>query len=44
MLAVEVEFDVMIPPVDVTPENFRPVATMMALVSPLSASGAFQSP
>ena len=37
MLAVEAEFDVMIPPADITPENFRSIATIEALVSRLSA-------
>ncbi len=38
MLAVEAEFDVMIPPTDITPENFRSIATIEALVSRLSGS------
>jgi len=38
MLAVEAEFDVMIPPADITPENFRSIATIEALVSRLIAS------
>jgi acyl carrier protein len=37
MLAVEAEFDVMIPPADITPENFRSIATIEALVCRLSA-------
>ena len=32
MLAVEAEFDVLIPPEDITPGNFRSVATVEALV------------
>ena len=32
MLAVEAEFDVLIPPEDITPGNFRSVATIEALV------------
>ena len=42
MLAVEAEFDVMIPPTEITPENFRSIATIEALVSRLS--GFPQSP
>jgi len=42
MLAVEAEFDVMIPPTDITPENFRSIATIEALVSRLG--GMPQSP
>jgi acyl carrier protein len=38
MLAVEAEFDVMIPPADITPENFRSIATIEALVSRLDGS------
>ncbi len=36
MLAVEAEFDIMIPPSDITPENFRSVATIHALVARLT--------
>lgn len=32
MLAVEAEFDVMIPPADITPQNFRSVASITAMV------------
>jgi acyl carrier protein len=32
MLAVEAEFDVLIPPTDITPQNFRSVATIDALL------------
>jgi acyl carrier protein len=32
MLAVEAEFDIMLPESDITPENFRSVFTMEALV------------
>jgi acyl carrier protein len=40
MLAVEAEFDVMIPSGDITPENFRSIAAIDALVSRLDGSGA----
>ena len=40
MLAVEAEFDVMIPPGDITPENFRSIAAIEALVSHLDEAGA----
>ncbi len=40
MLAVEAEFDVMIPPVDITPENFRSVATIERLMRKLGVDGA----
>jgi acyl carrier protein len=40
MLAVEAEFDVMIPPVDITPENFRSVATIERLMGKLGVDGA----
>lgn len=33
MLAIEAEFDVMIAPVDITPENLRSVATIEALLA-----------
>ncbi len=39
MLAVEVEFDIAIPPSDITPENFHTVASMEALVGRLCGSG-----
>jgi acyl carrier protein len=32
MLAVEAEFDIMLPESDITPENFRSVFTMEALI------------
>ncbi len=38
MLAVEAEFDVMIPPSDITPENFRSVATIEAMIAKLAPS------
>jgi acyl carrier protein len=37
MLAVEVEFDLTIPQGDITPDNFRSVATVGALVARLLA-------
>jgi acyl carrier protein len=37
MLAVEVEFDLTIPQGDITPDNFRSVATVEALVARLLA-------
>ncbi len=37
MLAVETEFDLTIPQGDITPENFRSVATVEALVARLLA-------
>jgi len=37
MLAVEVEFDVSIPQQDITPDNFRSVASVEALVARLLA-------
>ncbi len=37
MLAVEAEFDIMIPAADITPENFRSISTIEALVAKLSA-------
>jgi acyl carrier protein len=36
MLAVEAEFDIMIPAPEITPENFRSIATIEALVAKLS--------
>jgi acyl carrier protein len=38
MLAVEAEFNVMIPQADITPENFRSVATIESLIAKLSPS------
>ena len=35
MLAVEAEFDLLIPPGDITPDNFRTVASIAALVERL---------
>jgi len=37
MLAVETEFDLTIPQSDITPENFRSVATVEALLARLLA-------
>ena len=37
MLGVEAEFDVTIPPAEITMENFRSVAAMVGLVSRLRA-------
>ena len=37
MLGVEAEFDVTIPPAEITLENFRSVAAMVSLVSRLRA-------
>jgi acyl carrier protein len=37
MLAVETEFDLTIPQGDITPENFRSVATVEALITRLTA-------
>ncbi len=37
MLAVETEFDLTIPQADITPDNFRSVATVEALVARLLA-------
>jgi acyl carrier protein len=37
MLAVETEFDLTIPQGDITPENFRSVATVEALLTRLLA-------
>jgi acyl carrier protein len=36
MLAVEVEFDISIPQTDITPDNFRSVASVEALVARLA--------
>jgi acyl carrier protein len=38
MLAVEMEFDVTIPQTDITPDNFRSVASVEALLSRLLAA------
>ena len=38
MLAVEAEFDIMIPPADITPQNFRSVATIEAMIARLTPS------
>ncbi len=38
MLAVEAEFDVMIPTADITPQNFRSIAAIDALVSRLEGT------
>ena len=40
MLAVEAEFDLMIPSTDITPQNFRSIAAIDALVSRLGGSAA----
>jgi acyl carrier protein len=40
MLAVEAEFDVMIPYSDITPENFRSIATIEALIVKLGPGAA----
>jgi len=32
MLAVEAEFNIMIPPTEITPENFRSISTIEALI------------
>ena len=37
MLAVEAEFDLMIPTADITPQNFRSIAAIDALVSRLGS-------
>jgi acyl carrier protein len=39
MLAIEMEFDVAIPPADITPETFHSVATIAALVQRLQPPG-----
>jgi acyl carrier protein len=33
MLAVEAEFDVMIPPTEITPANFRSISTIDAMIT-----------
>jgi acyl carrier protein len=38
MLAIEAEFNVLIPPSDISPENFRSVSTIEALVVKVAAS------
>jgi acyl carrier protein len=40
MLAVEAEFDVMIPQSDITPENFRSISTIEALIAKLNPTTA----
>jgi acyl carrier protein len=40
MLTVEAEFDIMIPQSDITPENFRSISTIGALVSRLAQASA----
>jgi acyl carrier protein len=40
MLAVEAEFDVMIPQSDITPENFRSISAIEALIAKLVPQGA----
>ena len=40
MLAVEAEFDIMIPPGEITPGNFRSIATVEALVDKVRADAA----
>ena len=37
MFAVEAAFDIMIPPTDITPGNFRSIATVEAMVERVSA-------
>lgn len=37
MLAVEADFDIMIPPADITPANFRSIATIEAMVERVTA-------
>jgi acyl carrier protein len=39
MLAIEAEFDVMIAPADITPENLRSVATIEALLARHACAG-----
>jgi acyl carrier protein len=36
MLAVEAEFDVTIPAADITPQNFRSIATIEALITKIA--------
>ncbi len=40
MLAVEAEFDLMIPPGEITPGNFRSIATIEAMVERVSSGDA----
>ncbi len=42
MLAVEAEFDIMIPQSEITPENFRSISTIGALVERLALSSSSQ--
>src|SRR5690242_7485030 len=39
MLAVEAEFDLMIPSTEITPQNFRSIAAIDALVARLASEG-----
>jgi acyl carrier protein len=39
MLSIEVEFDLSIPQSEITPQNFRSISSIEALVSRLTASG-----
>ncbi|WP_131114488.1 phosphopantetheine-binding protein [Lichenihabitans psoromatis] len=38
MLAIEAEFDVTIPPSDITPANFRSIATIVAMMDRIGAA------
>ncbi len=38
MLSIEAEFDIMIPPADITPGNFRSIASIEAMVDRVMAS------
>lgn len=40
MLAVEAEFDLMIPATDITPRNFRSIASIATMVERVSEDGA----
>ena len=40
MLSIEVEFDLSIPQSEITPQNFRSISSIEALVSRLSTAGA----
>jgi acyl carrier protein len=44
MLAVEAEFDVMIPQAEITPENFRSIAAIEAMVARLVPGAAKPGP
>jgi acyl carrier protein len=37
MLAIDIEFDVAIPPADITPENFHSLATVESMLARLTA-------